>query len=260
MKDNSRNRIGERPMDRSLNDKAYDLLGELLLEQETNKLLEEIEDEKARGDTAEMDAFFAAHDQENLRRLNSYFHRRRIKKLLTKSLPKAIEVAAIFIACISIAGGVALATNETVRVYMMKLITTMSDEYTALKLVEDEEASFDIPADWEGDNYPSYIPSGLAVSSVYSYSDNCSAIYKNIETGQWQLDFAELGAGAETNLDTENATVRALMIRDYPGFLAVKGQQISLYWSDGQNYFILLTQGIDEAVAVEIAESVRRVR
>lgn len=57
MKDNSRNRIGERPMDRSLNDKAYDLFGELLLEQETNKLLEEIEDEKARGDTAEMDAF-----------------------------------------------------------------------------------------------------------------------------------------------------------------------------------------------------------
>ena len=41
MKDNSRNRIGERPMDRSLNDKAYELFGELLLEQETNKLLEE---------------------------------------------------------------------------------------------------------------------------------------------------------------------------------------------------------------------------
>ena len=45
------------PEDRSLEDRAYDLFGEMLIERETAALLAEIEAEKARGDTAEMDAF-----------------------------------------------------------------------------------------------------------------------------------------------------------------------------------------------------------
>lgn len=250
----------EQPKDRSLSDKAYDLFGELLLEQETNQLLEEIEDEKSHGATSEMDAFFAAHDQKNLKRIHSYFHRQHIKKLLTRTLPKAIQVAAIFIACISIAGGIAFATNETVRVYVMKLIVTMSDEYTSLKLVEDEEASFDVPADWQGDNYPSFIPASLEIASVNSYADNNIITYKNTETTELQMSFSELSSNAETNLDTEGATVRAAMVHDSPAFIAVKEKGISIYWSNGHNYFILFAQNMDEDIVLRIAENVKSIR
>lgn len=249
----------EQPNDRSLNDKAYDLLGELLLEQETNQLLKEIEDEKAHGATDEMDAFFAAHDQKNLKQIHSYFRRQHVKKLLTRTLPKAIQVAAIFIACISIAGGIALATNDTVRVYVMELITTMSDEYTSLKLVEDEEASFDVPADWQGTSYPSFIPSNLRFSSVVSYEENNSVEYMNVVTGNIQLTFSELGHNAEANLDTESASVRTVMIHDYLGFLAIKKEQVNIYWSDGLNYFILTTYDLPQEDAITVAESVRHI-
>lgn len=246
----------EQPNDRSLNDKAYDLLGELLLEQETNQLLDEIEDEKAQGTTGEMDAFFATHDIKNLKQIHSYFHRQHIKKLLTRTLPKVIQVAAIFIACISIAGGIALATNETVRIYVMKLITTMSDEYTSLKLVKDETASFDVPANWQGNSYPASIPSNLRVFSVDSYVGNNSVEYEDIVTGDIRLIFSEHDSNAETNLDTEGASVCTIMIHSYPGFLAQKKGQISIFWSDGRNYFVLTTYDLEQEDTINIAESV----
>ena len=140
--------------DRSIDDKAYDLFGALLLEQETNRLLDELEKERAHGATIEMDAFFAEQDQRNLKQINNYFRRQHTKKLLTKTLPKVLQIVAILISCVSIVGGIALATNETVRVRVMKLLATMSDEYTSLKLIEDEDASFDIPTGWQGKNFP----------------------------------------------------------------------------------------------------------
>lgn len=260
MKHEERSPIFESPANRSLNDKAYDLFGELLLEQETHRMLQEIEDEKAGGETTEMDAFFAAHDRANLQRIQQYFRKQRLKAFMTKTVPKAIQVASIFIASIFVAGSIALATNETVRVEVMRLISTMSEEYTSLKLVEDEEASFDVPSDWQGNNYPSYLPADLQMFSMHSYVGYCSVSYKSAGKDAVELDFSELGSDTETNIDTENATICTIMIRDYPGFLAVKEERISLYWSDGQDYFILLARNIDKDSLIKVAESVRRVR
>ena len=60
------------PEDSSLEDRAYDLFGEILLQRETAALLTEIETEKARGDTAEMDAFFAKQDVKNLEKIQRH--------------------------------------------------------------------------------------------------------------------------------------------------------------------------------------------
>ncbi|MEG0758076.1 MAG: DUF4367 domain-containing protein, partial [Raoultibacter sp.] len=64
----------------------------------------------------------------------------------------------------------------------------------------------------------------------------------------------------ETNLDTENAAVTAIMVQNHPGFLATKEDKNSLYWSDGQHYFILLTENIDKDTLVKIAENVKKVQ
>lgn len=60
------NRMTYPNMDRSLSDKAYDFLGEMILEAETQEMLEEIKREQEQGNTAEMDAFFAMQDKRNL--------------------------------------------------------------------------------------------------------------------------------------------------------------------------------------------------
>lgn len=72
--------------DRSIDDKAYDLFGALLLEQETNRLLDELEKERANGATTEMDAFFAEQDQRNLKQINNYFRRQHTKKVANENI------------------------------------------------------------------------------------------------------------------------------------------------------------------------------
>ena len=246
--------------DRSIDDKAYDLFGALLLEQETNRLLDELEKERAHGATIEMDAFFAEQDQRNLKQINNYFRRQHTKKLLTKKLPKVLQIVAILISCVSIVGGIALATNETVRVRVMKLLATMSDEYTSLKLIEDEDASFDIPTGWQGKNFPSYLPAELQVVTIHAYPDYHSISYRNTVNDAIQMDFSELGPGAETNIDTEDAAVCTVMIGNFSGFLVSKGEAISLYWSDGQHYFILLGRNIEKNTLMSVAQSVKSIQ
>ena len=66
----SRENVKE-PMEESLEDKAYDLLGDMLVERNTARYMHELEEDAARGEDAEMEAFFARQDQENLKSLRS---------------------------------------------------------------------------------------------------------------------------------------------------------------------------------------------
>ena len=129
------------PEDRSLEDRAYDLFGEILLQRETAALLTEIEAEKARGDTAEMDAFFAKQDVKNLERIQRHFRRHRARIFFRETLPRIGQIAAIVIAVFTAAGSVAIATSHTLRVQMMQLLINIEEEYTELKLQEDSLVS-----------------------------------------------------------------------------------------------------------------------
>jgi hypothetical protein len=244
---------------RSLNDRAYDLLGEMILARETDALLAEIDAEKASGDTQETDAFFARRDADNVQKISRCFHRQKTRTFFYDTLPKVGRIAAVVIAALAVAGGVALAASHTVRVQVMKMLVNVEKEYTELSLVEDTDASFDVPAEWEGGYYPSYIPEGYAVDSVISVPDYSMVEYVNINSDKVGIDFSECGEGAESNIDTENATIESITVGGNDGFLATKENHVSIYWDNGQEYFILQTTDIAREEAVSIAESVRSV-
>lgn len=67
---------GNPPQDQSLDDLAYDLLGEMILERETKRLLEELEQEKQSGDTAEMEAFYKRMNSRCLEQIHTYFRKK----------------------------------------------------------------------------------------------------------------------------------------------------------------------------------------
>ena len=182
------------PEDRSLDDRAYDLFGEMLLQQETAALLAEIEAEKARGDTAQMDAFFAKQDAKNLEGIQRHFRRHRARVFFRDTLPRIGQIAAIVIAVVAVAGSVAIATSHTLRVQVMQLLVNIEEEYTELKLQEDPAASFEIPAEWCGENYPSFIPDDLVAAMVFSYPDNNSIELIDKRTGAVRGEFSEYGA------------------------------------------------------------------
>lgn len=110
------------PEERNLEDRAYDLFGELLLERETAALLAEIEADKARGDTAQMDAFFAKQDAKNLETILRHFRRLRARIFFRETLPRIGQIAAIVVAVVAVAGSVAIATSHTIRVQVMQLL------------------------------------------------------------------------------------------------------------------------------------------
>lgn len=70
------------PMEESLQDKAYDLLGNMLVERNTARYMQELEEDAARGGDAEMEAFFARQDQKNLKKIQTYARKRRNRQFL----------------------------------------------------------------------------------------------------------------------------------------------------------------------------------
>lgn len=247
----------ETDADRSLQDKAYDLLGEMLVERDTEKYLKELEEDIANGNTAEMEAFFAKQDKLNLKRIETYSRKQRNRRLLQHTIPHLAQVAAVIIAVIVLTGGVALATSKTVRVQVMRLLLNVEKEYTELSLVEDENASFDVPAEWQGSCFPAYIPERM---EIFELVNGNLIVYRGDQDKKQEVCFSESDASTTTNLDTENASVRMIMIQGNSGYIAIKKNMVNIFWSDGLYYYIITTQNLEEDVAIRIAQSVRKIK
>ena len=246
--------------DRTLADRAYDLFGEMLLERETAALLAEIEAEKARGEPAMSDDFFAKQDAKHLAAIGRHFRRHRARVFFRETLPRIGQIAAIVIATVAVAGSVAIAASQTIRVQVLRLLTNIEQEYTELKLQADPAASFDIPAEWGGENYPSYIPEGFALGAVHSNPGFSSVSYTDTTDAGRKINFSELGEDSEANLDTENAALEPIQVSGHQGTLVTKLNRISAYWDDGRHYFILITRGLDRATFLRMATGIVRVR
>lgn len=131
-----------------IQDRAYDLFGELILEKEANELLAEIE---AEGEEAtESEEFIARVDARCLKIIESHSRKARVRQFLMQTMPQLGRAAAVIIAVITLAGCTAFAASETVRVYLLHLIVQTTDEYTILSLAPSESEYVDVPDEWEG--------------------------------------------------------------------------------------------------------------
>lgn len=245
---------------RSVQDKAYDLLGELIIEQQTKRLLKEIEEEKTRGDTAEMEAFFAKQDRINLAKIQAYSRMQKAKRLFQHTLPRIGQIAAIVIALVALAGSVAIAASDAVRVRVMQMLINIEEQYTEIKLVEDEAASFDVPAGWNGDYFPSHLPGDLELLHIGGASEVNYVEYVSIRTGTIALRFQELDRSAEAHVDTEEAALDEVAINGQNGYIVVKDSTVQIFWTDGYKYFLLATKNIGKEETLFIAESVKPVK
>lgn len=149
----------------SIQDRSWDLLAEMWLHREAEALAEALDADQAAGRTSEMDQFFATYDARNLQLIQKATQRQRTKRLLKRTLPRMVRIAALWIAVLAIGGGIAMAASPTVRVYLVKLLMETTPQYTRLQLVEDVENYVDVPAEWQGTYYPTLIPPGLVQAS-----------------------------------------------------------------------------------------------
>ncbi|MEA5013029.1 MAG: DUF4367 domain-containing protein [Candidatus Limiplasma sp.] len=245
---------------KTLADRAYDLLGGMIALRDGEMALKKLEADGQTGNTTEiLDACFKEYDAKNRAIIDRHFRKQRNIKLLFKTIPKAVQIAVASLGVIFLAGSVAVATNQSFRARVMELLYHVEEEYTTLQLRENQRASFDVPTAWGGDYYPSYLPDGIEIGEVHGAFASFRVEYIISSSGSHYMYFMENGEEAETNIDTEDAKIRPVMIRGNPGLLSIKEGQTTVAWSDSTRYFVLILYGGSEKTALGIANSVIRI-
>lgn len=240
---------------RSLEDRSWDLLAEMWLDKKADEILEQMEANKAADQTAEMDAFFAEYDAKNLQQIEKYASRYGRKRFMKGTVLRAAQVAAVWIAVFVLAGGVAVAASPMVRVYLTKLLVEVTPQYISLTMIEDTDHYVDVPAEWQGEYYPSIIPEGLVINQLDSDDIDSYVTYVFPGSQLWQFMFEEMRDGG-ANIDTEGAVITSVKVCGYDGTMATKGEIVSIYWFDGNKLFFLDVRGHSEEEALMYANSV----
>ena len=174
---------------------------------------------------------------------------------MQRILPRTISVAASLVILLAIATPFAVANISSIRVKVLQMLIRIEEDHAKLSLVEDEDASFDVPSGWQGDYYPTYIPDGYGVSNVIPY-------YATVEFSNTEgnvLTFNECSESDQYNIDSENALMSYEFINGQQVFTVESTYTTSVAWSNGRKLFV-----VDGAMAkdelLKIAESVQLIK
>ena len=234
----------------SIQDSAYDLFGDMLLEKETKEICEEIESEKGTKAEADMKDFFIRNEQKHLQIIERNCH---VSKgsLINRihALHKIAQIAAVLIVCLALAGGIALAASPYVRMQLMELLAKTAPEYTRIEMAKSK--TVETPLDWKGLYFPTVIPQG---SFLNEYTSNTlySKVYfsSGHSDGTWDFYFGEFSSSMSIQIDTENANQIETEIGHHNAIIMEKEGLISIYWTDGQRVLLVQTHhcSLDEAI------------
>jgi len=151
-----------------------------------------------------------------------------------------------------------VASSDTLRAAVFDLVFTRQATHTEIQLVENTQKAFEVPAEWKGRYYPSFIPEGYKMVKIDSEEETSSTI-SLINIDGHLMHFSENTLDTYTNIDTENANVKNVLIRGYKSLMFIKNGRVILVWSADERYFILNIAG-DENAAIQVAESLRLIR
>ncbi len=188
------------------------------------------------------------------------------KARLRRIAPRIVEAAACAVLVVSIAASFAIANVEVVRSAVMKMLVRIDWERGEMRMsfVEDGEA-FDVPADWPGEYFPSYLPEGFEVTWK-SYIPGNPCIEYTSESGIQVINFGEMDENASQVSGIEGATIS---YTDIDGHTAVvietdrpendADSYVGITWDNGEKWFSVDTSGIPKDEALKIARSVKKI-
>lgn len=244
----------------SIQDSAYDLFGDMLLEKETKEICEEIESEKGTKAEDAMKDFFIRNEQKHLQIIERNCHGGK-GGLIGHShvFQKIVQTAAVLIVCLAFAGGIALATSPYVRTQIMRLLAKVTPEYTELDFSVEKEMN--IPSDWQGIYYLGVVPENAHI--CYLDSDEAvSCVNYSFEASpdNWILSFAEYDDEIYARIDTEDAGQINSIINGKEVSITEKDGLITVYWNDGQRLLVLQTQNSSMSETITYVSNVIMVK
>ena len=153
-----------------------------------------------------MQLFFLKTQPQALRKIQRAADRARYKRFFTTPLPRAAGIAVCLMLTLFLALGVAVASSKTVRVSLTKYVMNVGRDFASFRF-EETGKYVDVPVEWEGQYYPSYLPEGLEVLSC-SRTD-----VEYISADGRDMGFLEIDADSFGSVDTENASIEHISIR-----------------------------------------------
>lgn len=224
-----------------------------------------IRDEEARALMQSEDQhdlqFLAEHREKRLKRLTRRLRWIGLGHQLAVLLPGTVRfaVAALGVLCIGLTS--AFASNQTFRVQVFSMFAEDHGQYTAIGLREDEQSSFDVPAEWEGMYYPAYIPDGFEVESIdNSFGREFSVFMRNKDNPDIRLIFEEMYEKGGMNIDTENAQVYYTKIHGNDAIVSLKEKFSLITWSENNRILSVMIDGRNEEEILKVAESVKQIK
>lgn len=132
---------------------------ELAFQKRFDDEMDELEKECEESDR-ELESMVRDIDARILRRIRNQTRIGRVRHLAHGILPRAGTVVAGLMLVFFLGLSTAVATVQSVRINMLNFITEIEDRYTKLYLQE-SGAIVDVPEEWEGLYYMTYIPEGF---------------------------------------------------------------------------------------------------
>lgn len=203
--------------------------------------------------------FLEANREKRLKKMMRRLRWISLKKQFFTVVPRTMRfaVAALGILCIGLT--TAFASNETFRVRVFSMFAEDHGQYTAVRLQEDKQKAFDVPAEWEGIYYPTYIPDGFDVVNVENLSEQIFLISFENKNNEY-LTFEEMTEDAESNIDTENAQVYYTEIHGNTALVSVKADLTIVSWNEQNRILSVVFDGEVEEDALKVAKSVTRIK
>ena len=133
--------VEEKPEVKTLEERAFDLLGEFIIRRQGEDALRElaIEDEQHSEVSQWIDAHCLKYDKENLALINRFFLKKKIKEILLKVIPRYLKRITIIFGIFFIVCSIAFAVHRPFRVQVQKILSDV-DESVTLKLFQSPDS------------------------------------------------------------------------------------------------------------------------
>lgn len=205
---------------RSISDRSYDLLGEIILEEDTRRLMAELEAEKASGADGEMARFFAEREGKFLSLIDRETRRRHpLGQWSTFS-----RVIAVLMVIMVLFTGVADARSELVRKSGVRIVMATTPERTMIAVLDDGEGRSEAPGEYR----LTYIPSGFELYDTFRNGWE----YRVGGDRLCSFDFSVCSPGMEILLGTEGMTTR---------ITTINGMEVTIMQRDNVTFMLWLT-------------------
>ena len=158
---------------------------------------------------------------------------------------------------LSVVIGTAIAASPSLRKELVKLITKPTPEYTTMQIIPEEQFAL-VPREWKGLYFPAVLPDNIELMEIYSDPFANYVSYSRQEGGKIILSFEEIYQGT-MNIDTEEARIETVFIKDKDGKAVIKGDHITICWMEEECMLKLYLRDGTLEEALAYAEAVRKI-